>query len=72
VLATTGGVMAVPLGTVTLWVVLHAADTSSPFPTLTAVMVAVVLPLVVAVVSYLGSALAQHWRPVTGTTMSLD
>jgi hypothetical protein len=72
VLATTGGVMAVPLGTVTLWVVLHAADTSSPFPTLTAVMVAVVLPLVVAVVSYLGSALAQHWRPVTGTPMSLD
>ncbi|MFM2076188.1 MAG: hypothetical protein RJA49_78 [Actinomycetota bacterium] len=72
VLATTGGVMAVPLGTVTLWVVLHAADTSSPFPKLTAVMVAVVLPLVVGVVSFVGSALAQHWRPVTGATMSLD
>ena len=72
VLATTGGVMAVPLGTITLWVVLHAADTSSPFPTLTAIMVAVVLPLVVGGASFVGSALAQRVRPVTGTTMSLD
>ena len=47
-LAFTGGVIAVPVGLVTLWVVFSAKHVHTPFPWLTAAMVAVVLPLIVA------------------------
>jgi hypothetical protein len=72
VLAVTGAAMAVPLGMITLWVVLRAVSATSPFPTVTAVMLVVVLPLVVAVVSYGGSRMAQRLRPADGGAMSLD
>ncbi len=72
VLAVTGAAMAVPLGMVTLRVVLLAVSSTSPFPTVTAVMLVVVLPLVVAVVSYGGSRVAQRLRPADGGAMSLD
>jgi len=72
VLSVTGGLMAVPLGMITLRVVLHAIDRTSPMPWFTIVMLVVVLPLLVAGVSYVGSAAAQRLRPVTGTSMSLD
>jgi hypothetical protein len=57
---------------ITLRVVLHAIDRTSPFPWFTVAMLVVVLPLLVAGVSYVGSAAAQRLRPVTGTSMSLD
>ena len=72
VLSATGGLIAVPLGMVTLWVVLHAAGKESPFPTLTAAMVVVGLPLVIAVGAFASSAVAQRMRPATASTMSLD
>jgi predicted transcriptional regulator len=73
VLATSGGVIAVPLGMSMLWVVVRAADaTRTPFPTVAAVAIAIGLPLVVAGGAYVTSAFAQRVRPVTGATMSLD
>ena len=73
VLATSGGVIAVPLGMSMLWVVVRAADSNrTPFPTVAAIAIAIGLPLVVAVGAYTASAFAQRVRPVTGATMSLD
>ena len=72
IISTTGGVIAIPLGWVMLWTILRAADKSSPFPTLTAVMVSVAIPLVVAGGAVVASRVAQAARPVTGSTMSLD
>jgi hypothetical protein len=73
VLATSGGVIAVPLGMSMLWVVVRAADTDrTPFPTLVAFMIALGLPLLVAGGAFVASAFAQRVRPVTGATMSLD
>ena len=73
VLATSGGVIAVPLGMSMLWVVVRAADASrTPFPTVAAIAVAIGLPLLVAGGAYVVSAFAQRVRPVTGATMSLD
>lgn len=73
VLATSGGVIAVPLGMSMLWVVVRAADARrTPFPTVAAIAVAVGLPLLVAGGAYVASAFAQRVRPVTGATMSLD
>jgi hypothetical protein len=72
IIATTGGLIAVPLGWGMLLVVLHAANSHSPFPWITAVMVAFGLPIVVAVGAFAASVAAQAFRPVTGATMSLD
>jgi putative ABC transport system permease protein len=72
IISTTGGLIAVPLGWVMLWTILRAADKSSPFPTLTAVMVSVAIPLVVAGGAIVASRVAQAARPVTGATLSLD
>jgi ABC-type lipoprotein release transport system permease subunit len=72
VIATTGGLIAVPLGWGMLQVVLHAADKKSPFPWLTAVMVAVGLPIVVSLGAFLASAAGQRLHPVVGSTMSVD
>ena len=72
VIAATGGVIAVPLGWVTLWTILDAAGKQSPFPTITALMVVLVIPVVVAIGATATSRLAQAVRPVTATTMSVD
>ena len=72
IISTTGGLIAVPLGWVMLWTILRAAGKDSPFPTLTAVMVAVAIPIVVAVGAVVASRVAQAARPITASTMSLD
>jgi hypothetical protein len=71
-LASTGGVIAVPVGMVTLWVVLSAKHTHAPFPWLTAAMVAVGLPAVIAGGAYMSSLVSQRLRPVSGASISLD
>ncbi len=72
VISTTGGIIAVPLGWAILWTILHAADKESPFPTVTALMVVLAIPLIVAVGAVASSRVAQAVRPVTGSSMSLD
>ena len=73
VLATSGGVIAVPLGMSMLWVVVRAADSNrTPFPTVAAIAIAIGLPLVVAVGAYTASAFAQRVRPVTGATINTN
>ncbi|MFZ4720085.1 MAG: FtsX-like permease family protein [Ilumatobacteraceae bacterium] len=72
IISTTGGLIAVPLGWVMLGTILNAADKSSPFPTLTALMVALAIPLVVAGGAVVASRVAQAAHPVIGSSMSLD
>jgi hypothetical protein len=72
VITTTGGLIAVPLGWGMLQVVLHASNTRSPFPWITASMVAVGLPLLVAIGAFAASTAGQRLRPADGSTMSVD
>jgi putative ABC transport system permease protein len=71
-LATAGGVIAVPLGFGTLRLAVAAAGEQTRFPWLIAGGVVVVVPLLIGVVSTLGSAAAQRVRPVRMSTLASD
>jgi hypothetical protein len=71
-LAVTGGLIAVPLGMTTLWVVLTAMGKRSPFPTVVSLVLVVALPLAVAAGAFMASVVGQRLHPVRGVTLSLD
>ena len=69
-LATTGGIVAVPTGLIPLWVVLRTQDSDQTglmddfsVPWLSILALVVVIPLIVGAVALVGSAVAQRVRP---------
>ena len=73
-LATLGGALAVPLGVAPVWVVQRATSSTASFfmPWQTIAVVAVVVPVVAAAVTWVGSAISLAARPVRISTMALD
>ncbi|MGB3736373.1 MAG: FtsX-like permease family protein [Ilumatobacter sp.] len=75
VLTTGAGLTAVPVGYVTIYVIMEAIganDLSAPFPFAIAVGLVVVIPAVAWVVTFATSGLAQRLRPVTYSTLATD
>lgn len=73
VLAVTGVALGIPTGFAPAWVVYRAANISDftgnslGFPSFVVLTLAVVVPVVVAVVAWVGSAVGQRYRPPTPT-----
>lgn len=71
-LASAGGLLAVPLGYGTLRVAVAAADERTMFPWVVAIGVVVVVPALIGVVTTAGSALVQWRRPLRMSTLATD
>jgi putative ABC transport system permease protein len=72
ILACVGAVVAVPLGFGTLWLAMHAAHRPTTFPWMFVGAFVVLLPIVIGVATWLGSAFGQRMRPVHASTALTD
>jgi len=72
ILATAGGIIAVPLGFGTLRLCIAAARRHTQFPWLIASVVLFVVPAIVGVVTWMGSRFAQRLRPLRMSTSAFE
>jgi putative ABC transport system permease protein len=76
-LAVAGAVLAVPTGFIPVWVVFHAVRRANEhahvaFPWSTVAQLVIAAPIIVAIVAYIGSAIAQAVKPTKMSTFALD